>query len=131
MKRLSRTERASIAQALDVREAQLREEIRAELLQSSDQKYVDLAGSVHDLSDESVANELVDIENALIERHLHELREIEFARKRLADGTINRCRVCGAEIAFERLLVLPTAVRCVVCEGLREKTYAHEATPRL
>jgi len=128
---LSKTKRAGIAQALSARESQLRDEIRTELLQSSDQKYIDLAGSVHDLSDESVANELIDLENALIERHVHELREIEIARKRLADGTINRCRVCGAEIAFERLLVLPTAVRCVVCEGLREKTYAHEATPRL
>ena len=128
---LSKTKRASIAQALSARESQLREEIRAELVQSSDQKYLDLAGAVHDLSDESVANELIDLENALIERHVHELGEIGIARKRLEDGTINRCRVCGAEIAFERLLVLPTAVRCVVCEGLREKTYAHEATPRL
>jgi len=101
------------------------------LLQSADQKYADLAGQVHDLGDESVADLLTDIDNARIERHVQELRGIVAARQRLAAGNINRCVDCGDSIGFERLLTNPVATRCIECQERHEKKYAHEAPPRM
>ena len=131
MNALTPMQAASLAHALDSRDLELREEIRATLVTSGDAKYIDLAGSVHDIGDEAVANELIELGDALIERHVRELREIDAARRRLSEGAINRCAGCGREIGLERLLSNPVAVRCVDCQAQWEKTYAHEATPRL
>jgi len=56
-----------------------------------------------------------------------EERRIEEARRALANGTYGTCAVCGREIAAERLLAVPEAVRCLDCqrhfEGLhRQRT---------
>lgn len=125
------TQLAGFTGVMDARDRQLRDEIRNALVQSGDQKYIDLAGQVHDLGDEAVANELIEVENALIERHVRELREIAVARERLAQGEINECIECGGEIGFKRLLANPVAVRCIDCQGRLEKTHVHEAMPRL
>jgi DnaK suppressor protein len=127
----TRRELASVARAMDARDRQLRDEIRDALLQSGDQKYTELAGQVHDVADESVANELIEVENALIERHVRELREIEAARARLAEGNIDECIECGGEIGFKRLRVNPVAVRCVECQDYFDRTHAHEARPSM
>ena len=50
----------------------VREEIRLELLRSDDQHFIDLAGQVHDLEDESVADLLVDLNLAIIDMHVQE-----------------------------------------------------------
>ena len=131
MNTFTRTQLAGLKRAMDARDRQLRDDIRSALVQSGDQKYIDLAGQVHDLGDEAVANELIEMENALIERHVRELREIEMARERLAQSEINECIECGGEIGFKRLLANPAAVRCIDCQGRIEKTHAHEAMPRL
>ena len=89
MNTFTRTQLAGLKRAMDARDRQLRDDIRSALVQSGDQKYIDLAGQVHDLGDEAVANELIEMENALIERHVRELREIEMARERLAQSEIN------------------------------------------
>ncbi len=128
---LSHIQNAILAQQLDALERQLRDDIRATLLQLGDARYLELAGMVHDLGDEAVANELIEIDDALIERHVHALREIQSARRRLANDTVDRCRECGGTIGYERLLVYPVAERCVACQGQHEKTYAHEGNPTL
>lgn len=131
MKTLTTSQLAGIAAAIDARDRELRDELHAELVQSGDQRYLDLAGSVHDLADESAANELIDVENTLIQRHVRELRAIEAARARLADGTVDECVDCGDEIGLKRLLANPVAVRCIDCQGTLEKIQAHEARPRM
>ena len=128
---LTPSQKAELARTLAALDKQVRDDMRAALLQSGDQKYIDLAGMVHDLGDEAVANELIDLDDALIERHLQELREIEAAKRRLADGSTNRCIDCNDNIGYERLLAYPVAVRCIVCQGQHEKTRTHEATPRM
>lgn len=131
MTALTRAQDTTLAKQLDALERQLRNDIRATLLQSGDERYLELAGMVHDLGDEAVANELIEIDDALIERHVQVLREIQGARLRLADGGINRCSGCGDDIGYERLLVYPIAVRCAACQGQHERIYAHEAMPRM
>src|SRR3954469_14387767 len=103
----------SVKTAIDSRDRQLRDELRDELMRSNDQRYIDLAGSVHDQADESVANELIDVENALVQRHLNELRDLERSRARLHSGEIDTCIDCGESIGIPRLLANPVAVRCI------------------
>ncbi len=91
----------------------------------------DAAGAVHDLGEESVADELLALNSALAERHGHELVLIERARQRIADGSIGVCTDCEGAIGVARLVANPVAARCIGCEALHERTYAHGATPRL
>jgi RNA polymerase-binding transcription factor DksA len=101
--------------------------LRDELEQSGKKRYLDLAGSVHDTGDEAAATELIDMQHALIQRHLAELREIEVARGRLAAGTIDECEDCGEPIGYKRLMANPVAVRCIGCQGRFESNRPHEA----
>jgi DnaK suppressor protein len=48
-------------------------------------------------------------------REQAKLGQITEALKRIEAGTYGRCIVCGAPIAFERLLVFPEAPNCVDC----------------
>ena len=112
-------------------ESDISDDMLAALRRSGDKQYIDLAGEVHDRGDESVADELIAVENALTERHVRELREIKAAQQRLAAGKIEQCADCGDEIGFERLLANPVARRCIECQQRHDRTYAHENTPRL
>ena len=114
---------AGIAAAIDARDRDLRDELE----QSGKKRYLDLAGSVHDTGDEAAATELIDMQHALIQRHLAELREIEVARGRLAAGTIDECEDCGEPIGYKRLMANPVAVRCIGCQGRFESNRPHEA----
>ena len=109
----------------------LREEVRAELERSGDERYIDLAGSVADPGDESVADMLVDVDAALVDRQVNEMRLVEAALKRLAALDFGDCVECGGEIGFERLMAYPTAQRCIRCQELHEKTYMHENRPTM
>lgn len=91
----------------------------------------DAAGAVHDLGEESVADELLALNSALAERHGHELVLVEQARQRIANGSIGVCADCEGAIGVARLVANPVAARCIGCEALHERTYAHGATPRL
>ena len=109
----------------------LREGVRTEIEDSGDQHYADLAGSVADPGDASVADTLVDTEAALTDKQVNEMREVEATLKRLAELDFGDCEECGGEIGFERLMAYPTTRRCVRCQELHEKTYAHENKPTL
>jgi RNA polymerase-binding transcription factor DksA len=54
---------------------------------------------------------------ALLERARTHLIDLEEALDRLRAGTLGRCRECGAEMTFERLMARPTARTCVACAG--------------
>lgn len=127
----SKTQSASLAIVLGKMESDISDDMLAALRQSGDKQYIDLAGEVHDRGDESVADELIAVENALTERHVRELREIKAARERLAGGTIDECADCGGAIGIARLLANAVAVRCIECQERFDRTHAHENAPRL
>ena len=131
MAKLTDDQLAQLKAALQQRYLELREEIRSELEQSGNQRYADLAGSVADPGDASVADMLVDLNANLVDRQVNEVREVEATLKRLAELNFGDCIECGGEIGFERLMAYPTAQRCVRCQELREKTYSHENKPTL
>lgn len=129
---LSKAEMSRLTGALDRRYELVVEEVRDALEKSENQQYVELLDRVPaDIGDQSVADELADLNLALIDRHVQEMRDIEATRARFTDGTFGVCIDCGQEIGFERLLAYPTAKRCIACQQRREKTYAHEGTPTL
>ncbi len=116
---------------LDDRFYELREEIRLELVKSDDQTHIDLAGRVHDRGDESVANLLVDLQLASIDRHVQEIRDIDAALMRVAAGNYGVCNDCEDSIAVDRLEVYPTAKRCQPCQVVYERLHAGGSGPSL
>lgn len=128
---LDQNKTRALRNMLETRDTELREEIRQELLQSDQQHFIDLAGQVHDLQEESVADLLVDLDLAFIDMHIQEVREIDAARIRLATGAYGNCDGCGQEIAFERLQANPVARRCTPCQARYEREHAGPAHPTL
>ena len=98
--------------------------MRRELLEADSEGFLDLAGRVHDPGDESVADLLVDVGLAVVDRHVEAIRETEAALLRLRTGTYGTCVDCGTRIGYERLLTEPTAARCVTCQEVHERAFA-------
>jgi len=124
-------EAVQLKQSLETRRQLLLEEIRDELARSGEQHYVDLAGRVADVGDASVADMLADLDAAMVDRQVIEVRTIEAALRHLAAGDYGACADCGADIPLERLRACPTAERCVPCQSIHELTYAHEGRSTL
>ena len=116
---------------LDDRFYELREEIRLELLESDDQHYIDLAGQVHDRGDASVADLLVDLQLASLDRHTEEIRDIDAALMRIAAGNYGVCINCEVSIETDRLKAYPTAKRCQPCQAGYENLHVGGETPSL
>ena len=92
----------------------------------------ELAGDVPDVGDESVATMVTDLDHTIVARHVEAIRDIDAALERIKGGryaasasTAATISSCGALVAF------PTAKRCVDCQSLHERTYAHRAMPTL
>jgi DnaK suppressor protein len=63
-----------------------------------------------------------DLALALLQMQSETLRHIDAAVARLDAGAYGLCVECEREIGTRRLLALPSAVRCQVCEEKREKS---------
>jgi RNA polymerase-binding protein DksA len=116
---------------LNVRFGELQEEIRLELLKSDDQHFIDLAGRVHDRGEESVADLLVDLQLASVDRHIQEIRDIDAAVTRIAAGRYGVCIDCDDTITVDRLKAYPTAKRCQLCQTEYERLHAGRKGPSL
>ena len=109
---LSPTDLQAVREGLDARARQLEEEIETK------RASVDtLDDAVADQKDQAARSSEALTRDAEVERDLGELREIAEARARLAEGSYGRCLDCGEPIDARRLLVQPTAVRCIACQA--------------
>lgn len=118
---IQRSDYPHFAQLLDERTKVLRREIRDALLRAGKEHYADIAGQVHDTSEESVADLLVDLNQAEIARDVQELRQVGRAKQRIESGTYGICDDCGKAISRARLEANPSALRCVPCQEAKEK----------
>jgi len=109
---------------LDARLTELCEEVRRELLDTEDYSYIEIAGQVHDIGEESVADLLVDLQLKEIERHVQEIRDIEAAFSRIASAKFGSCIDCQVTMDIDRLEAYPTAERCHRCQENHERVYA-------
>jgi RNA polymerase-binding protein DksA len=121
---LTQEQARELRATIEQRRAALLDELREDIDRVRRDRHEDLAGAAPDAGDESVATLIADLDHADVGRDLTELRGIEAARNRLSDGSYGICANCGGEIGFERLRANPTAVRCVECQRVHEKTYA-------
>ncbi|RMD70907.1 MAG: TraR/DksA family transcriptional regulator [Gammaproteobacteria bacterium] len=128
---LSKEQMHELRQLLEQQRKQLQDEIREELLRSDEEHYIDLAERVHDMGEQSVADLLADLNITLVDHQLKVLKEVEDALIRMDMGDYGICIDCGDEIGYERLRAYPAALRCIRCQGLHEKTFAHENNPTL
>jgi len=62
------------------------------------------------------------IEEAISKKQEKELEEIEYALKKIEEGTYGICEMCEEEIGIERLKVKPQARYCIVCREIVEKS---------
>ncbi len=103
------------------REQALREDIAREL--ALQENHSQIASDVPDPGDQSFANLSVDLGNASVARDWIELRAIELARKKIANGSYGECSHCGEPIPIQRLMAMPAAERCAPCQAQYEHSH--------
>jgi RNA polymerase-binding protein DksA len=129
---LTNTQCSKLERKLEQQYKSMLEQVRDALEKSENQQYVELIDRAPaDSGDQATGDALADLNLAIIDRHVRELRDIEASRARIADGSFGTCTDCGGDIGFDRLLAYPTAKRCFSCQRQHEKTYAHEGNPKL
>ena len=116
---------------VEQRRSALLAEVHHDLDKMREDRLEDLAGVAPDAGDESVASLISDLDQADASRDLSELRMLDSARARMADGSYGTCTSCGQDIGFERLRANPGAERCIRCQTLFEKTHAGTQAPKL
>src|SRR5512143_549149 len=99
--RLEPRQMEELRKSLSDRARQLREEIRQPLVKSDSEHHQQIADEVHDLEDGSFADLMVDVNVAETDRDLEELRAVEAAMLRIADGSDGTCDQCGRRIEIE------------------------------
>ncbi len=109
--------------ALHRRYLNLQEEIHNEMGHSAQVRDFNLADYLNNIPD--------DIDTALVDRQINEMRELEMSMKYLSELEFGDCIDCGNEIGFERLLAYPSAQRCIDCQNQYEKAFPHESNPSL
>jgi DnaK suppressor protein len=113
-----------LQKTVEQRSAALLAEIRRDMSKVREDRLADLVGPAGDSGDQSVASLISDLDQADASRDILELRTLEAARQRLADGSYGTCIDCGQDIGYERLRANPGAVRCIHCQTRFEKTHA-------
>ena len=79
--------------------------------------HLHMMANQHDATDDdAVADYLSEMDLATLAAELNALRDIQAARKRIADGTWGTCVECGGDIAPKRLDAYPAATRCIACQ---------------
>ena len=115
-----------IGQGLLVRRAQLSAEIE-DGRRRLEEEEADNMGDVGDSRDVATATEQADLRNAHIERDAAELKAVDAALGRIAQGEYGICIRCGREIGEARLRANPIADRCIECQTLFENQLARRA----
>ena len=83
------------------------------------------SGEVGDAKDAADAAAQAVVADAEMERDLAELRDIDLACQRIAEGSYGSCLECGNAIDAARLLVQPQTRRCLACQSRVEQAAAH------
>lgn len=118
-------------QALQGQLSQREAELGAELRDFQERREQDPSAQGPQVDDQVAQGEeriRTGVEHIEMERDQLELRDIDDARARMAEGSYGECVDCGCDIPYERLHAQPTAARCVDCQQRWEKT--HETVPR-
>lgn len=129
---LTERDLAQLRAKLEARRPQLLADTDAGLEESTSRSFAATPDRpIAESGDESVADEEEDRNLAMIGRDVVELRDIDDALARMADGTYGTCIDCGCEIPLARLHAAPTARRCIRDQEIYERTHAGGGAPSL
>lgn len=132
MDNLSQPELTRLKTLLEERRRALLDDIHAALVKSGNENFIELAGRVHDVGEESVAEMLMELNLNSSRRETDELADVEAALARVRSGRYGACIDCSAEIHRDRLLAYPAAKRCINCQTQHEhRRGGRDATPSL
>ena len=118
---VSEQDKARLEKELARRRTALVEEIGRKLAASRDKIGSASIDQIIEGGDHAVADAMAGLDMAEAQRDVQELRDVDAARGRLADGTYGTCVDCGEPIAAARLAANPTAERCTECQSTYEK----------
>jgi RNA polymerase-binding protein DksA len=123
---------AQLRAKLEARRPQLLAETEAGLEESETRAFDPTPErGIGESGEESVAAEQESLNLSMIGRDVEELRDIDGALARMADGTYGVCIDCGEDIPVARLMATPTAKRCLRDQEIYERTHATGGTPSL
>jgi RNA polymerase-binding protein DksA len=128
---LSKQDIVYFEQKLRRRLGTLRGQIQTALSRTDTEAYAQLAGQVHDIDEESLADLLVDVNLAEITREVREARDIDTALRRILVGTYGICVECDEPIPEKRLEAYPTAKRCLDCQRAHDHSKLTPSPPTL
>jgi len=117
-----------LQQQLSEREAALRAEVRGVREEEEDKPSAVARNQAEDFGEMGEEHIRSAVRHAEQERDIEELRDIEDARERIAEGRYGACVDCGKDIPLQRLMAQPTAKRCVQCQEQFERK--HPPAPR-
>ncbi len=80
------------------------------------------SSDVSDEADQATISTDTAIEQAITNKQLKELKEIDYALFKMENETYGICEMCEEPIGKERLKVKPQAKFCIVCREIVEKT---------
>jgi len=112
--------RGRLARMLNAKRAELFLTLRRELGERLEEDALGTQDEKIEIGDRSVSVLGQDVELERLEMKRRELRRIDEGLERLDLGGYGLCEDCDAEIAEERLEIVPFATRCVECERRRE-----------
>lgn len=118
---LNKEAKTRLSDELTKRRTALVEEIGRKLSASRDKLGSASIDQIIEGGDYASADAMAGLDLAEAQRDIQELRDVDAARGRLADGTYGVCVDCGEEIADARLVAYPTATRCTACQTAYEK----------
>ncbi len=129
---LSEKELKHIEQQLRVHREALQAHMRGVRRAADRERHSAVAGTVHDLSDESFAELSTALSNATLGREADALREVEEALHRIGTRAYGTCVDCDQPIALARLRADSIAKRCLSCQQRREDRHGgKDPTPSL
>lgn len=118
-RRLSGEDRDTLALRLEQMKRQALEELAGTTAADQPASWAGI-GEVRTHADEAEAEREQGLRLAEAEIDRDRLEAIEKALQRLAEGRYGLCIDCGLEIARERLLAQPFAIRCAACQAAVE-----------
>lgn len=74
----------------------------------------------HDLEERAVQITSESVERRIADDDLNLLHKVEFALRRLDEGTYEQCDQCGAAIPLERLMAKPSVSLCLACQEAKD-----------
>lgn len=75
---------------------------------------------LRDLEERADLSAVETVERRITGDNVNLLRKVDFALKRIDEGTYDRCDRCGAEIPIQRLMAKPAVSLCLACQEIKD-----------